>query len=719
MSIAVTEEHLALAEVASDFLAKREVRAEARALLEAGAERLPSIWPSLSELGWLGLHIGSGYGGSGFGLAELVIVVEALGSALAPGPFVPTVISSAVIDAIGPDAQRAALLPGLTDGSTVSAVGLEAKVELRDGRVFGSAEAVLGVGAADIVLLPHGDDVLVLQLKSPDVVTTVPRNLDPTRRTGRLVINGATAQVLEGGHRLFVDHARLLIAAEAVGIARACADMAAQYANSRRQFGRIIGTFQAVKHHCANMFTAAELATGVVWRAARAAEEGGESLTYAAAMAAAAAIPAAERNAQLNIQVHGGVGFTWEHDAHLYLRRAAAAMAIIDPAAAAEDVFTFARAGARLDRSIDLPAEAELFREDVKTFCASLDGLHEQAVLEALVESGYAVPHWPRPWGRAASPIEQLVIDEVFGAAGIARPVYGITGWVVLTLAQHATDAQAARWIGPALRKEVIWCPLFSEPEAGSDAAAVKTTATRTQGGWLLDGQKVWTSGAHNARFGLATVRTDSSAPKHKGITTMVVDMSSAGVEVRPLRMLTGESNFNEVFFNDVFVPDEDVLGQINDGWNVARATLGNESVSIGGGQQLDNVVPPEVLLWPKVGDSERNSNVRRRTGNYLAQLQAVDSLNLRSTLRAVLGSAPGPEGALTKLVLSELMQEAASILFELAGGEGAYLDGPGSIAAQLELKNRRDSIAGGTSEIKRNQIGERLLGLPREPVTR
>ncbi len=171
------------------------------------------------------------------------------------------------------------------------------------------------------------------------------------------------------------------------------------------------------------------------------------------------------------------------------------------------------------------------------------------------------MPHWPKPWGRDASPIEQLVIQQEFLAGKVQRPVYGITGWVILTLIQHATEDQVARWVHPALNQELIWCQLFSEPNAGSDAAGVQTKGTRVDGGWLVNGQKVWTSGALQAKQGLATVRTNPDVPKHQGITTMVIDMKGEGVEVRPLKMPTGESGFNEVFFNDVFVPDDDVVG--------------------------------------------------------------------------------------------------------------------------------------------------------------
>jgi alkylation response protein AidB-like acyl-CoA dehydrogenase len=326
------------------------------------------------------------------------------------------------------------------------------------------------------------------------------------------------------------------------------------------------------------------------------------------------------------------------------------------------------------------------------------------------------MPHWPTPWGRGAGPIEQLVIEQEFAEAGFKRPSYSITGWVILTLIQHATDDQVARWVRPALTQEVIWCQLFSEPDAGSDAAGVKTKATRVDGGWLVSGQKVWTSGAHYSGFGLATVRTNPTAKKHDGITTMVIDMHADGVEVRPLKMPAGASEFNEVFFNDVFVPDDDVVGPVDGGWTVARATLGNESVSIGGGDGGMSL-PPTMLIPGHDANPDRLDGGGARIGRYAAGHQAMGLLNLRSANRAVAGGEPGPEGAVTKLVLSELGHEAAEILRELAGPSSAFLDGEGATAGMLVLMHRAMSIAGGTSEIKRNQIGERILGLPRDPL--
>jgi alkylation response protein AidB-like acyl-CoA dehydrogenase len=326
------------------------------------------------------------------------------------------------------------------------------------------------------------------------------------------------------------------------------------------------------------------------------------------------------------------------------------------------------------------------------------------------------MPHWPKPWGRDAGAVEQLVVEHEFGEAGVARPNYNITGWVILTLIQHATDEQVQRWVPSALRQEVVWCQLFSEPEAGSDAAGIKTRATKVEGGWIINGQKVWTSGAHLAGRGFATVRTNPDAPKHAGITTVVIDMHAPGVEVRPLKMTTGQSHFNEVFFTDVFIPDEDVVGPIDGGWTVARATLGNESVSIGGGQGGLSY-PANMLVATYDAAPDRLTGGASRVGRYIAELQAMGLLNLRSAHRAVAGGEPGPEGAITKLVMSELGHQAAGMLAELNGTETLYMDGDAAISNSLVLMHRGMSIAGGTSEIKRNQIGERILGLPRDPL--
>ena len=713
MSIAITDDHRALADTVADFVVKRDARGAGRDLLEAGDETLPGFWNELVGLGWLGLHIPEEHGGSGYGLEELVVVVEELGRAVAPVPFVPTVIASAVIAAAGDDDLKARWLPGLADGSVLAAVAPGASVTVDGGTASGSAGSVLGGGFAQLLLVAAGDDVAVVEVGDGVTVEAAP-NLDTTRRSARVTIDGAAATVIPGASRVLTDLSRVIWSAEAVGVARECTDLAAAYAKERHQFGRPIAMFQGVKHHCANMAVATELATSAVWDAARAAATGGDQLTYAAAVAATIAGPAADMCANLNTQVHGGIAITFEHDSHLFMRRATSLMVLLDHDAASEDLVDLARQGVQRAKTVDLPPEAESFRGEIRDLADAIKGLPADEQRSKLVETGYATPHWPTPYGRNAGAIEQLVIEQELGRAGVERPAYGITGWVILTLIQYATDDQVARWVKPALNQELIWCQLFSEPDAGSDAAGVKTKATRVDGGWLVNGQKVWTSGAHLASFGLATVRTNPDAPKHDGITTMVIDMHADGVEVRPIKMPTGNSSFNEVFFSDVLVPDDDVVGPVDGGWTVARATLGNESVSIGGG---GGGTPVASILPQFDAHPERLYGGARRLGRYAAEQQAMALLNLRSANRAVAGGEPGPEGAITKLVGSELGHEAVAMLVELNGPDALFTDGAGAISGNMVLMHRGMSIAGGTSEIKRNQIGERILGLPRDPL--
>jgi 3-oxochol-4-en-24-oyl-CoA dehydrogenase len=716
MSIAITEDHQALAKTAADFLTRRDARGAARDLLEAPNEALPSWWGELVDLGWLGLHVPEKLGGSGYGVEELVVVIEQLGRAVAPGPFVPTVIASAVLAAAGGSASED-LLPGLADGSVKGAVSLSGSVTISDGKASGNAGNVLGGGLADVLLVAVGDDVAIVKLDDHAKVE-VPPNMDPTRRSARVTLDGAPSTVLPGARRTLVDLSRVILSAEAVGLARECTDMAASYAKERLQFGRPIAMFQAVKHHCANMAVATELATSAVWDAAKAASTGGDQLTYAAAVAATLAAPAASLCANLSTQVHGGIAITWEHDAHLFMRRASVLLGYLDAEAAAVDLTDLTRRGVVRAKTVELPPEAEVIRDEVRAVADRIKGLPEAEQRAELIKTGYAMPHWPKPYGREAGAVEQLVIEQEFGAAGVKRPQYGITGWVILTLIEYGTDDQVSRWVTPALNQDVIWCQLFSEPDAGSDAAGIKTKGTRVEGGWLVTGQKVWTSGAHYAGMGFATVRTNPDVPKHEGITMMVIDMHAEGVEVRPLKMTSGNSEFNEVFFNDVFVPDDDVVGPVDGGGTVARATLGNESVSIGGGQGGMSI-PGSMMVdsydkhptWLTGGDG--------RIGRYIASQQAMGLLNLRAAHRAVAEAGPGPEGAMTKLILSEIGHEAAAMLTELSGPDAAFMDGAGGMSNLLVLMHRGMSIAGGTSEIKRNQIGERILGLPRDPLVK
>jgi alkylation response protein AidB-like acyl-CoA dehydrogenase len=718
MPIAITEEHQELGATVRGVLTAHGALAANRALLEADSEPRPSFWKEMAELGWLGIHLPEEHGGAGAGLNELVVVLDEIGRQVAPGPFLPTVLASAVIAQCGSDEQRAALLPGLADGTVVAALGLGGSLTLSGGALDGDGGIVLGGASADLVLLRAGDDVVVVRRGADGMTLGGTKNLDPSRRSAAVTVSSVSindADVIPGAARRARALARTLGAAEAVGVMAACTDAAVNYAKERVQFGRTIGTFQAVKHHCADMLVAAELAIAAVWDAARASADTADEFELVAAMVAHLAFAPAVYNAQMNIQVHGGIGFTWEHDAHLFLRRALVLNAVLGSPDDAEEVTAQAARGTTREVSLDLPPEAEAIRADVRAEAERISGLKGAEQRKALVETGLMVPHWPEPWGRAAGAVEQIVIDEELRAAGVRVPGLGITGWNIMTVNQYATEDQVERWVFKSLMGEYVWCQLFSEPDAGSDAAAVKTRGTRVDGGWKVNGQKVWTSGAQYCHLGLATVRTNPDAPKHAGITTMVIDMHAPGVEVRPLRQITGNADFNEVFFNDVFVPDDDVVGTPDDGWTVARSTLGNERVSIGGG--VGSIFPPMDLMSLLKSGGDRVPGASARIGAIITTDHALRVLNLRRAQRAVIGSGPGPEGNVTKLVLAEHGHDRARLQADLVGAATAFLDGDNALAGYTQLATRAMSIAGGTSEITRNQIAERILGLPRDPL--
>ncbi len=714
MPIAISEDHRQLSSVARSFLDKQAAISAARSCLDVAEPDLPPFWSDLADLGWLGLHVDEAFGGAGFGLLELAVVLEELGRVVAPGPILPTVIASATLAEAGGDLQRRRWLPGLVDGSMTAGVGLVGDPAIAEAGVLsGRWPMVLGAGLADVLVLAAGDDLVLVERHQDNVRIEMRENLDPTCPAQTVVLSEvelAGADVIAGGRTVCRRLTRVLAAAEAAGGAGACVEAATEYAKVRQQFGRSIGTFQAVKHRCAEMLADAERAVASTWDAARRAGPTAQ-LELAAAIAALESLGGYLSCAKSNIQVHGGIGYTWEHDAHLHLRRAGALAAFVGPFdALAEDVAVLSASVTGGQEGIELPAGAEKYRREVQDFLGRVTQLDDRARDAAFLDEGYAHPHWPRPWGRAAGPVEQLVIEEEL--RGIRRPgVVGIGGWIVLTLIQHASEDQARRWIRPSMEGDIYWCQLFSEPDAGSDAAGIRTKAERVDGGWLINGQKIWTSGAHMSTHGLATVRTDPEAPKHAGITTMVIDMKAQGVEVRPLREATGNAMFNEVFLSDVFVPDDEVVGPVHAGWTVARSTLGNERVTIGG-QGAGSFVELESLY--RAHGNEPGAAVP--LGRLISERATLRLMNLRQAERAVAG-VPGPEGNLSKMIQAEHAQRTADLALSLAGEEAAYVDGDEAASVQSFLFTRCLTIAGGTSEIVRNQIAERILGLPRDPL--
>jgi alkylation response protein AidB-like acyl-CoA dehydrogenase len=742
LSIAITDEHVALAEAVRRFLDHHCPPAVARAALEADEEQLPPFWADLANLGWLGLHVPDQHGGQGFGLSELAIVLEEAGRAGAPGPLLPTVLASALIAIGGGEQLRDEVLPGLAAGTSLGAVAFPATSALdavagpdRSVVLSGTARPVLGAALADWLVVaakaPEGETWCVVP--AGELSVSVLPSLDPARRVAAVSAGDVAVPAgrqLPLGRRQIDDVIAVLVAAECAGGAAWCLDTATAYAKVREQFGRPIGQFQAVKHRCADMLVAVEQARAVVWDAARALDQaagagdhGPEAATayrgtsLAAAIAATIATEAFARVAKDCIQVLGGIGFTWEHDAHRYLRRAISSRQLMGgtPAWRAQAA-QLAAAGARRRLDVDLPAGSEGQRAELRREVDAIAAAPPEQQRALLVDAGLFVPHWPPPWGRASGPVEQLLIDQELSRARLRRPNLAVGAWAAPTIAAHGDPGQQQRWVRPTLTGSIRWCQLFSEPGAGSDLASLTTKAVRADGGWSISGQKVWTSMAVDADWGICLARTDPAAPKHAGITYFVVDMQSEGIEVRPLKEMTGHAMFNEVFLSDVFVPDDCVIGLVNGGWTLARTTLANERVAMGRGSSFGGGVEALLSLIESQPATAADHVTRDTVGALVAEAQTVALLGHRSTHRAVAGAGPGPEASVRKLLSAEHDQRVQEFGLGLLGAEGATTEGPAGQWSFGFLANRCLTIAGGTSEVQRNVIAERLLGLPRDP---
>ncbi|MBV9512679.1 MAG: acyl-CoA dehydrogenase family protein, partial [Mycobacteriaceae bacterium] len=486
-----------------------------------------------------------------------------------------------------------------------------------------------------------------------------------------------------------------------------------------------IGQFQAIKHKCAEMAADTERAVAAVWDAARAIDEGRQDRSdkphaaaeFAAAVAATLAPVAAQRCTQDCIQVHGGIGFTWEHDTNVYYRRALGIAAAFGRATDYPQLVVDIATSTGLRKvDIDLDPDTEKLRDEIRTEVAALKAIPREQRVAAIAEGGWVAPHLPKPWGRSASPVEQIIIQQEFSAGRVRRPNLGIAAWLVPSIVAWGTDEQKQRFLPPTFRGEIIWCQLFSEPGAGSDLAGLTTKATKVDGGWRITGQKIWTTAAQVSQWGMLLARTDPNAPKHNGITYFLLDMHADGVDVRPLRELTGNAMFNTVFIDDVFVPDDRVLGDVNRGWEVSRTTLTAERVSIGSSEapflaNLDGLV--EFLR-----EGHFDQVAQNRAGRLIAEGYAAKVLNLRSTLLTLAGFDPMPAAAVSKLLSMRTAQGYAEFGVSSFGADGAIGDPDtvqGKWADQL-LASRATTIYGGTSEVQLNIIAERLLGLPRDP---
>ena len=336
-------------------------------------------------------------------------------------------------------------------------------------------------------------------------------------------------------------------------------------------------------------------------------------------------------------------------------------------------------------------------------------------------DAGWAVPHWPKEYGgRGATPIERVIWQQEEGAFGKLGALFIIgQGMCGPTMMAFASEDQKRHYLPPLASGENVWCQLFSEPAGGSDVAGLRTRAEKDGDDWIINGQKIWTSGAHYSDYGILITRTDPNVPKHKGLTMFFLDMKSPGVEIKPIKQANGQSEFNEAYFTDVRIPDAQRLGGVGDGWNVSLTTLMNERMSIGA-----NVTTgfPELFEFANTlmlddGPAIENSAVRSKLANWAVRASGLKYTSFRAISALSKGERPGPENSIGKLVAGAMIQDVATYAIDLQGAAGV-MSGPedaesaGKFQAML-LRSPATRVEGGTDEILRNIIAERVLGLP------
>ncbi|AKK29994.1 acyl-CoA dehydrogenase [Mycobacterium sp. EPa45] len=735
MALAISIEQEQLAQAVTQFAARHAPIDKTRAALDSiAAGELPTWWEEFTANGFHAVHLAEEAGGQGGTLADTACVIEAAAAALLPGPLLSTVSASAVASLA--DDSAAKLMADLAGGATAVVV-LPEDSDVRavpDGegwRLTGSIGSTLGLlGAQYVLLAAHGEDgsLMWFALESGGLAVEPQRGTDLSTDVGVLALDNYRADATVTG--IDTDRARCIVAAltacASAGTVRKGVETAVNYIRTREQFGKPVGSFQALQHKAAVLLVNAELASASAWDAVRAVDEGIEQHRLAAASAALMAVCAGPDLMLDALLMFGAIGYTWEHDTHLYWRRATSL------AASVGSTPRWAREAGELARTLkrstainlgDVESEfrariaetlnqALTLRNETPTDDRRAPGLAYGSQRDLLAEAGLVAPHLPAPWGIAATPVQQVIITEEFDKRpDLVRPSLNIAEWILPTILDSGTDSQRERFAWPMLRGTQRWCQLFSEPGAGSDLASLGTRAQKVDGGWLINGHKIWTSSAHVAQFGAMLARTDPDASKHRGISYFLVDMSSPGIEISPIKQASGHFDFNEVFLTDVFIPDDMLVGEPGHGWDLAVATMAVERTAIGNYVNIDR---SEALRRMADADGPDHDTILQALGGIEAHTTAIKAMVLRETLRLVQGQGPGPTSSIAKYAMVLLLRRASTATLGLTGRLAMLEDSdPEVIRPYFDMPS--ELIGGGTAEIQLTIIASMILGLPRK----
>lgn len=710
------------------------------------------VWIALAEVGLAGLPMSEDRGGSGGSWSDLAVALEVLGGAVAPTPAVAVAGALGALGTLkGPEVDD--LVASISEGTTIPAVAwtgargaVTLTVKASDDAVLvdGELEPVLGIDASVVLVLAQGEDeelLVAVDASADGVERTRLDGLDLTREVGLIRFSAATGRVLARGQqaRDAVLRGRassiLALGAELVGVQGHCLEASVAYALERTQFGQPIGSFQGVKHRLADVLAELELSRATVRRLAvllDAPLPDADAIDEVAALVLATVVPAAVVAGNAYIQVLGGIGYTWEHEAHLYYRRACAAQGLFGGADAARAALAASAErvggkagdpGSPLSGVTASPAIEEFTRlvdrllplhrrehptDDYASRLAWQQGLHAH---------GWIAPHWPEEFGgRGLGIVDQVEYDRVLATRRAPVTFAGVLGInnVAPTLMRFGTAEQQGH-LAAIQSAEEIWCQGFSEPSSGSDLASLRTRARIEGEGeertFVINGQKVWTSEGMEATHCLLLVRTDPDAPAHKGISALLVPLDLPGVTRRPITQITGEGGFAEMFFDDVRVPYSALLGPLHEGWMVTMTTLAFERAGV---IMMASRLEQDVEdVFAGLANRDLSEASRLALTDRLVEARALRLLGERALGTIARRGAPGPEHSVIKLVWSRTAQHIADT--QLAAlGSLALAGAGGERARAAALGSRAMTIAGGTTEVMKNILAQQVLRLPR-----
>ncbi len=779
MHFGFTEEQKQLRQSVRRFLEQRCPIKEVRRLKDTLAGYSEELWQEMARAGWLGVTVPEQYGGLELSWLDLVVIIEEMGRGLMPSPFISNTLATLAILELGSEAHKQNLLPALTSGkikatlalfddnSSIAATRTQLAAEKAgDGFVLnGTKRMVLDPESAQWLIVsfrfgaqPEQVGIALIENTASGVSAKAYPLIDATKRMGNAAfVNVAIAAenvLCTGAAALaaierMIDQGAMAMTAEISGAVDEAIQLTVRYAKERTQFGHPIGHFQAVKHPLAEMYVDLESFRSLLYYGAYALDQSKPELSRVASLAKAYATEALIRTGTDVIQLHGATGFMAEVDIHLYYLRSKWARPIYgDAAAHYERAFalreTTAKGEGFFKIELDLTDEEKAFREEVRAFlwehntpARERSAENFRKWLQAVRAQRYVGFSWSRENGGYGGTIMQQFIlkEEMLNAdAQMLGTDYTGLSWVGPAVIQFGTEEQKQRFLPPILDSKTIWCTGYSEPGIGSDLASLQCKAVLNTEGthYVINGQKMWTSMAHLGTGVYCLVRTGNignvtPTNKYEGITCLLVPLDLPGIDVRPIKSFAGDhfaDLYNEVFFTDVKVPVENRIGQEGDGWQIICTALQNERSGIAEVNRHHKALSKLIeLARSNTINGEpaiENNEMRKRLSAFDARIEAVRLNGLRALTKQITGEASDSEASPNKLHNCNLLVGMADTAMELLGGASPYV---GKSEASVDkgkwqvgsLGWPTTVIGGGTPNIQRNIIAERILGLPKD----